>query len=140
MGDIAELMISGVLCERCNRVIEGEASEHVRICRDCRDADQQAVRDAGGQRLRLWFHQFEHARLKASQHDLRLIRRTDEHYQLEHVDQKWLVNLYPRSGRRRPRVFPDKYRPKGPYLVLREGWGLSEAVNAAIRATKEKSK
>ncbi|SNZ14517.1 hypothetical protein SAMN05421503_2439 [Terribacillus aidingensis] len=35
MGEAAELIIEGVLCEACGGVIDGEESGYPRCCEDC---------------------------------------------------------------------------------------------------------
>lgn len=36
MGNIAELILSGVLCETCGSFIDGNAPMHPRPCEDCK--------------------------------------------------------------------------------------------------------
>jgi hypothetical protein len=36
MGDIAELILTGVLCEECGSLIDGEATMFPRKCEDCK--------------------------------------------------------------------------------------------------------
>lgn len=44
MGDIADMMIEGVLCEGCGIYIEGEPPGYPRRCKDCKPAHiKQAV-------------------------------------------------------------------------------------------------
>jgi Zn finger protein HypA/HybF involved in hydrogenase expression len=35
MGDVADMMIDGTLCEGCGVVLDGEAPGHPRYCRHC---------------------------------------------------------------------------------------------------------
>jgi hypothetical protein len=35
MGEIAEMMIMGILCEQCGVLIDGESSGHPRKCDHC---------------------------------------------------------------------------------------------------------
>lgn len=40
MGDIAEMMLDGTLCEGCGVALPGKASGDPRRCRDCKRDDQ----------------------------------------------------------------------------------------------------
>ncbi|MEN0109238.1 MAG: hypothetical protein AAF805_00800 [Planctomycetota bacterium] len=138
MGEIAELITGGVLCEQCGRVVDGEARGHVRVCRECRDAEQREIRDAGAARARRWREQFDQAEALAAGAGLRLRRSTDEHYQLTPLGGGWLLNLYPRSGKRKPRVYRDTNLARAPYLAMRERWDLIDAIRAAVRTTRRR--
>lgn len=35
MGDIAKMMLEGLLCERCGELIDGEEPGYPRKCEDC---------------------------------------------------------------------------------------------------------
>jgi hypothetical protein len=35
MGEIAEIMLEGVLCEQCGCLIDGEETGYPRLCEDC---------------------------------------------------------------------------------------------------------
>ncbi|BBN97473.1 hypothetical protein [Sporolactobacillus terrae] len=35
MGEIAEMMLNGLLCEQCGCLIDGEETGHPRKCEDC---------------------------------------------------------------------------------------------------------
>lgn len=35
MGDIADMMLDGLLCERCGELIDGEEPGYPRCCEDC---------------------------------------------------------------------------------------------------------
>jgi hypothetical protein len=37
MGDIAEMMLEGLLCERCGEMIDGEKTGYPRKCEDCKN-------------------------------------------------------------------------------------------------------
>jgi hypothetical protein len=41
MGDIAEMMLDGTLCEGCGVYLAGDAPGHPRRCRDCRNTEGQ---------------------------------------------------------------------------------------------------
>ena len=40
MGDIAEMTLNGILCERCGTYIDGEETGYPRKCDDCQEEDQ----------------------------------------------------------------------------------------------------
>lgn len=42
MGDIADMMIDGELCQLCGQLIEGEPPGYPRTCEDCHEEDLQA--------------------------------------------------------------------------------------------------
>jgi len=44
MGDVAEMVLDGILCESCGEFI-GEAVGHPRDCRSCREAMGDVVTD-----------------------------------------------------------------------------------------------
>jgi len=37
MGDIADMMLDGTLCETCGEFLDGDAPGHPRQCHDCRN-------------------------------------------------------------------------------------------------------
>lgn len=37
MGDIAEMIMSGILCETCGSFIDSDAPMHPRSCEDCKE-------------------------------------------------------------------------------------------------------
>lgn len=41
MGDIAEMMLDGTLCEGCGVYMPGDAPGHTRRCRDCKSQASQ---------------------------------------------------------------------------------------------------
>lgn len=37
MGDVAEMHLNGVLCERCGDFLDGEEPGYPRLCEDCEE-------------------------------------------------------------------------------------------------------
>jgi hypothetical protein len=46
MGEIADMMLEGVLCETCGVYLDGEAPGHPRYCEDHQEIDYAAIREA----------------------------------------------------------------------------------------------
>lgn len=47
MGEIAEMMLDGTLCEGCGVFLDGDAEGFPRRCEDCRDCEYEAESNAG---------------------------------------------------------------------------------------------
>lgn len=43
MGEVAELVIMGVLCHQCGMMVDGEAVGYPRLCEDCNDEEDDEV-------------------------------------------------------------------------------------------------
>jgi hypothetical protein len=74
--------------------------------------------------------QFPDAAMIAAACGLRLVRKTEVHYQLSPVDESpsWLLNIYP-SNRR---LYHDTNKPRtAPFLRLPDKWDLLDVVRAA---------
>jgi len=58
MGEIAEMMLDGTLCEWCGVYIEGDAPGYPRLCRDCASEKRKDERGKGNgknnQKKRRW--------------------------------------------------------------------------------------
>lgn len=83
------------------------------------------------------FDAFPAAQAKAEANGLRLVRKTDAHYQISPISFGWLLNIYPGNQR----IYADRNRPDAPYLTLAatdedRDWTLQEIVDAAIEAAK----
>lgn len=39
MGEVAEMMLDGTLCERCGGIIDGDTPGFPRLCEDCQNED-----------------------------------------------------------------------------------------------------
>lgn len=37
MGDVADMMINGLMCELCGVIVDGEEPGHPRQCEDCQE-------------------------------------------------------------------------------------------------------
>lgn len=72
--------------------------------------------------------QFGQAQRDAARAGLVLIRRSQAHYQLR-APEGWLINIYPGNGR----LYPDKKRPKPPFLRVPPIWTLADVVAAAVK-------
>ena len=81
-------------------------------------------------------HDFTAAVELANQHGMGLIRRSDTHYQINHID-GWLLNLYPGNQR----LYGDRNRRvKAPSVDLHIAaeemrcWTLLDVVHSLVRA------
>lgn len=125
MGEIAEAMLDGTFCSECGVYI-GEGDGFPRPCRDCTSlgpterADRRS--EAG--------NEFDLAEQFAAANGLKLLQRSEQHYQL--IGPDWLLDVYPGNLRLyRPR--PGTRHPKrAPYLRVPIDWDLVDVVRAAI--------
>ena len=76
---------------------------------------------------------FPSIRQHAAEHDLRLTRHTEAHYQLAPVDRSWILDIYP--GKRR--LYSDR-KKVAPHLSVPEDWTLMDVVEAAIAIEAER--
>lgn len=80
------------------------------------------------------------ARSVAESLGMRLVQRSDVHYQLSPgVDMAmhggaWLLNLYPGNQR----LYHDRSKSRPPYLDLPDTWTLIDVVRAMAKATKDR--
>jgi hypothetical protein len=44
MGDMADMMIEGVLCEECGSLIDRDAPGYPRSCEDCREERRKSLK------------------------------------------------------------------------------------------------
>ena len=127
MGDVADMMTDGTLCDRCGEVLDAPPGGYPQSCFDCeRDLDgelQSHARSAASAA-------FPEASELALSYGLRLLRRTDTHYQLEPANKAWLQNIYPTNCR----LYYDRNRPQQPpYIRVPRGtWTLIDVVRATI--------
>jgi predicted Zn-ribbon and HTH transcriptional regulator len=50
MGEIAEMILEGVICQYCGSLIDGEETGYPRTCDDCKERRIQDERKAGSHR------------------------------------------------------------------------------------------
>jgi predicted Zn-ribbon and HTH transcriptional regulator len=43
MGEIAEMVIMGVLCHQCGMMVDGDAVGYPRLCDDCKEEEEDEV-------------------------------------------------------------------------------------------------
>lgn len=137
MGDAAEAILNGDDCQECGVYI-GPGDGFSRSCDGCEADDDPAVvhvapelRVRGVQRRARRAdatREFSEACQLAEANGLRLVRHTDAHYQLVHVEKDWLLNIYPGNGR----LYSDSHR-KPPYFGLEPGFSLIEVVRRAMQ-------
>jgi hypothetical protein len=83
---------------------------------------------------------FDEAAALASVNGMRLLRHTDEHFRLIREKPRGIWNLYPRSGKRSPRIVGDPLH-RGGFLALDHvDWTLLDVVQAAVALTQETAK
>lgn len=134
MGDQADMMVDGMMCQGCGQLVDGDAPGFPRYCNDCQpDADvgQQDKADRRGDALR----DFRAARTLAHCNNLCLDHHTDAHYQLMPRDRHWLLNIYPGNCR----LYYDRNKAKPPYLRIDSPWTLTEVVQAMVHELERKS-
>jgi hypothetical protein len=141
MGEIADGMVDGTLCEGCGAYI-GEGDGFPMRCSACDDVDDGddlydhlSRQQAGFQRRQRADDQFPRASALASGAGLHLCKRSEQHYQLSSHD--WLLDVYPGNHRLlRPKP-GGKHPKKAPFLDVPYGaWTLMDVVEAAIATTK----
>lgn len=124
MGDATDMLLDGTLCSDCGAVFDDHDSPgHPRsCCGEDRKQEKQERRDRAAS-------DFGDASRLASEHGLRLVRHSEQHYKLQNPD--WTLEVYP--GNRR------LYRSHGqtPYLRLRAAWTLVDVVRGAIAAARD---
>lgn len=126
MGDIPDAMIDGTFCQHCGEYLDGESPGYPRSCDGCKGWQikpnkREAIEAAGSS--------FDEVAALAQAHGMKLRQCTDAHYQLSHVDDGWLLNLYPSNCR----IYADKNKPRAPYLNFAGvEWSLRDVVETAI--------
>lgn len=136
MGEIAEGMVNGTLCQDCGAYI-GEGGGFPRSC--CGDDDfdtadyaaERAQKQKRRERNRGHAGKvFIDASTRASQRGLQLLRRSDQHYQL--IGPDWLLDVYPGNHRLYRPTPGRRYPTKAPFLKVPYGaWTLMDVVEAA---------
>lgn len=131
MGDIADMMINGLICEACGAGLEGGASGHPRLCDDCTEGytDKTFKRE----RIDAAWEDFKEAATLAAQNCMWLTRHNDGvQYNLKYNNYLW--QIYPGKCR----IYSPKNK-RAPYLDLAgKNWTLVDVVQAAIKTTEEK--
>jgi hypothetical protein len=98
------------------------------------------AREAAQERVAKCIATFDEAAALASQHGMRLKRHTPGHYRLIREKPRGIWNLYPRSGKRTPRIVGDPLH-RGGFLALDHvDWTLLEVVQAAVALTQAQAK
>lgn len=92
------------------------------------EATKLERQNSGARRRDAATAQHQQAKELAASNGMTLRRIGGNHYQLEHVKERWLINLYP--GNRR--IHLDEHRPRAPFLRVPAEWTLIEVVQAAI--------
>lgn len=124
MGEIAEAMINGTLCEGCGKFI-GVGSGYPRRCDGCIG---EAVSSSKWSRIEDAKRDFKEAATLAAQHGMTLTRHNDgQQYNLR--TSEWLLQLYPGNQR----IYSPKKR--GPFIdFVGKVWNLMAVVQAVIDA------
>lgn len=142
MGDIANAMLDGTFCQQCGEYIDGTAPGYPRTCGGCGGQWGFHVTPGEGKHNKRRKRKAREAASKAfdevaklaESHDMKLRECSDAHYQLSHINDGWLLNLYPSNCR----VYADPNKPKAPYLDLAGvKWSLQDVVEAAIQKASE---
>lgn len=128
MGEYAEMMIDGALCQSCGAFIDGEATGVPRTCDDCKTVNSNRAQECEAT--------FSEAKALAVQHGFTMSNPMVAVYQLRHAGRKWIYNLYPKPGKPAPRIFQDPNR-RGPFLNVPRCWTLLDVVKAAIVALEQ---
>ena len=149
MGEAADDIIDGLVCQECGEFFEDfEAVGYPRSCGRCSknrksDFEDYGKQQRGGYQARAakCVANFREAADLATAHGMTLKRHTAEHYQLvRHKPEKAIWNLYPRSSKASPRVWTES-RFKGTNLKLQgKKWTLLDAVKAAVELTAGQAK
>ena len=131
MGEAADLILEGVLCQSCGGLIDEQGRGFPTCCEECEVTHHSGSRESHKRpRYDLAANQFTEAAGLATAHGLRLKRCTDTHYQLSPMDGRWLQNIYPGNHR----LYFDRNKPaKPPFLTdLPIGWSLIDIVQLTI--------
>ncbi|WP_193437413.1 hypothetical protein [Sporolactobacillus pectinivorans] len=55
MGEAAEMILEGILCEQCGCLIDGEETGYPRLCEDCQKSSNQShKRNRRGKKESQW--------------------------------------------------------------------------------------
>lgn len=130
MGEIAEAMLNGTLCEECGDFIDA-GSGCPRLCDDCADEGEggEAVSSSKWSRIEDAKRDYKEAAILAAQHGMTLTRHNGG-VQYNLSTSAWVIQLYPGNQR----IYTPK-KKRGPYLDLAgKCWNLVAAVKAAIDA------
>lgn len=131
MGDYADGILDGLVCEDCGEFIDGDAPGFPRLC----DACQQGTRRTSSKKKRRT-HQadldFQHAKQILTHADCKLIRHTKYHFQIRHDGAPfWLIEVYPSNLR----IYRQKrFYNIAPHLRLPSEWTLLDVARATARA------
>lgn len=96
---------------------------------------QKGQRKARGECLRTCaISDFGEACAYSADHDMMLYRRTEVHYQLRHLTNGWILDIYPGNQR----LYRPNRKPRAPFLTLKldddvETWTLMDVVKAAAQ-------
>lgn len=118
-------IIDGVLCMNCRELMDPPTGYPV-LCDECLKTEHKPKLKRRDEAER----DFPAAEEIACMHGMNLVRRSDHHYQLSHVN-GWLQNIYPGNQR----LYWDRNKPKPPFLQLPDEWGLVDVVKAAVEAS-----
>lgn len=121
MGEQADMMINGEVCEQCGQFLDEETG-FPSLCRTCARQERGSRREA---RRQMALHDFDRAKQKADEKGLKLVRHTDQHYSL--TNGKWLQNIHPGNQR----LYWDRNKAKPPFLRLPTPWTLLDVVEAS---------
>lgn len=83
--------------------------------------------EEGRERRSLNVNDFSNAKELAEKANLKLIQKSDVHYQLKFNDE-WIVNIYPGNQR----LYSDRNKNKPPYIEIEENWTLTDVVQKFI--------
>jgi len=130
MGEYADLIVDGSICQMCGTPFE-HAAGYPQTCRECGSWNPQQIK---AERRQLAAEQFDAAQRLADLHGLVLRRCTESHYQLS-LHNGWLQNIYPGNCR----LYWDRQHEKPPWLHLPDNWSLLDVVRAAVEEIKKGS-
>lgn len=113
MGEIADMMIDGNLCEGCGCLMDGDAPGYPVRCEDCQRRDVQAKqsRRDGAQ------DELDACCVLAGEHGMRIARHSDSHLAITHDARGWLLNFYPGNGR----LYADENKQQRPPYIDMQG-------------------
>lgn len=141
MGDIADMMVNGDMCEGCGEWL-GEGGGYPRRCSSCGGGPTHEV--CGGEeeyrgvkrdRVKQAEKDFKGVALLASRYGFQLLRHSREHYSLRSgaaSPDRWQLDLYPGKCR----IWSGNNKGQGerpPLLKVKSPWTLKDVVEAAAK-------
>lgn len=140
MGDIADMMVDGTLCQSCGVYIDSPNECGVpRMCNDCASEARTAT-DTGtpakAERTRIASIDYPEAQRRLAAIDLALIRHSDVHYSVRPATGKWIINLYPSK----PRIYtsPSSRKAGAPFIAMvAMRWNLLDIADALVAKAKD---